>query len=106
MDIGSAVGRQQGVTEEQLRHLDAYETHESFTAEQRAVLRFADGLTATPCFVSDEVFDGLRGFYDEEQIVELGSALAWENYRARFDHALHIGSEGFSEGAFCALPVK
>jgi len=37
--------------------------------------------------------------------VELTSALAWENYRARFDHALKIDAEGFSEGAFCPLPI-
>ena len=37
--------------------------------------------------------------------VFLTSALAWENYRARFDHALGVEAEGFSDGAFCPLPV-
>jgi hypothetical protein len=37
--------------------------------------------------------------------VELTATIAWENYRARFDHAFGIEGEGFSEGAFCALPV-
>ena len=45
-------------------------------------------------------------FGDDMQIVEITSAFAWENYRARFDHALKIESEGFSEGAFCPVPVK
>ena len=38
------------------------------------------------------------------QMVELTSAIAWENYRARFDHAFGIEAEGFSAGAFCPLP--
>jgi hypothetical protein len=39
------------------------------------------------------------------QIVELTSAIAWGNYSARFDHALGVESQGYSEGAFCPLPV-
>jgi hypothetical protein len=38
--------------------------------------------------------------------VELTAAIAWENYRARFDHAWDIGAQGFSEGAFCVLPER
>ncbi len=39
-------------------------------------------------------------------LVELTSAIAWENYRARFDHAFGIEAENFTEGAVCALPVR
>lgn len=63
-------------------------------------------MARTPVDVPDAVFEALRNFYDERQIVELTSALAWENYRARFDHALGVEAEGFSEGAFCPLPVQ
>ena len=41
----------------------------------------------------------------EVVLTELTSAIAWENYRARFDHALKVESQGFSEGEFCPLPV-
>jgi len=47
---------------------------------------------------------GLRRHLDERQMVELTSAIAWENYRAPFYHAFGIEAEGFSEGAFCPLP--
>src|SRR4030095_12816357 len=34
-------------------------------------------------------------------------AIAWEHYRARFDHALGVESEGFLEdGAFCLVPPR
>ena len=46
-----------------------------------------------------------ESFYNDTQIVELTSAIAWENYRARFDHALGVEAEGFPEGAYCPMPV-
>jgi hypothetical protein len=39
-------------------------------------------------------------------MVELTSAIAWENSRARFDPAFGIEAEGFSAGAFCPLPAR
>ena len=38
-------------------------------------------------------------------MVELTSAIAWENYRARFNHALGIEAENFFQGALCLLPA-
>ena len=99
------MGREQGVTEEKLQALSDYENSSVFAAEELAVLRYADSLTTTPVDVSDEVFAAVQAIYDDVQIVELTSALAWETYRARFDHALKIEAEGFSEGAFCPLPI-
>ncbi len=68
------------------------------------MLRYADAMSATPVEVPEDVFQALRRFYDDAAITELTSAIAWENYRARFDHALAIEAEGFSAGAFCPLP--
>ncbi|HLG15524.1 MAG TPA: hypothetical protein VJH03_13635 [Blastocatellia bacterium] len=82
-----------------------YETAPVFTSEEVAVLRYADAMTATPVEVSDEVFAAVRALFDDAQLVELTSAIAWENYRARFDHAFGVEAEGFSEGAFCVLPA-
>ena len=42
--------------------------------------------------------------FDEAQLVELVNEIAVENYRARFDWAFGIGSQGFTEGAFCVRP--
>ena len=100
------MGRQQGITEDKLRALADYESAEILAPEEVAALRFADAMTSTPAEVPDDVFQGLRDFYDDAQIVELTSALAWENYRARFDHALKMEAEGFSAGAFCPLPAR
>jgi alkylhydroperoxidase family enzyme len=106
MDIASAVGRRQGVTEQQLLDLAAFETSSAFTEVEKLVLRYAVAMTQTPVDVPDEVFAGLQRHFTPQQLVEVTSAIAWENYRARFDHAFGIEAEGFSAGAVCALPAR
>ena len=73
---------------------------------ERLVLEYADAMTRIPVEVSDALFARLRERFTEAGLVELTSAIAWENYRARFDHALGIEGENFTEGAVCAMPVR
>ena len=70
------------------------------------MLDYAVAMTKMPVEVPDELFSALRTSFDDAQIVELTATIAWENYRARFDHALEIGAQGFSEGAVCAVPER
>jgi alkylhydroperoxidase family enzyme len=100
-DIGSALGRAAGVTDAQLRALADYRTSSRFSALERLVLDYAVGMTATPVDVPDTLFADLRRHFTDEQIIELTATIAWENYRARFDHALGIEPQGFSNGAYC-----
>lgn len=70
------------------------------------MLRLTVALTNTPAEVSDELFHALRKQFSERQLVELNSAIAWENYRARFNRTFAIESEDFSKGQYCPLPEK
>ena len=54
MDIGSAVSRNDGVSERQLKELADFERSDAFTELERAVLRFATHLTLTPADVPDD----------------------------------------------------
>ena len=63
-------------------------------------------MTQTPVEVPDSLFAGLHERFADAALVELTSAIAWENYRARFDHAFGIEGENFSEGAVCAMPAR
>jgi alkylhydroperoxidase family enzyme len=100
------VGRASGISAEQIANLSRYRTDFNFSEPERLVLEYADGVTQTPVDVPDALFARLREKFTEAQLVELTSAIAWENYRARFDHAFGIEAESFSEGAVCALPVR
>jgi AhpD family alkylhydroperoxidase len=105
LDIGSAIARGHGVTERQLLELDDYGASDAFDPRERAALEYATCVSSTPCDVPEELFARLRRHFDEPQLVELTAAITWENQRARFNHALCIPPDGFSEGAVCALPA-
>ncbi len=99
MDINSAVGREQGITDAQLAELAEFERSTTFAAREKAVLRCAEAMTRTPAEVSGDVFEELARHFDTAQIVELVAMIAFENFRARFNRALHVES-----GGFCELP--
>jgi AhpD family alkylhydroperoxidase len=105
LDIGSAIVRKLGVPASQLLDLDRHRESAAFSAEEKAVLDYADRMTATPVAVRDEDVARLRAFLDEAQLVELTAAIAHENLRSRMNHALGYGAEGFSTGGVCALPA-
>jgi alkylhydroperoxidase family enzyme len=86
--------------------LHNYRNSELFSVTEKLVLEYADGMTQTPVEVPDALFAKLREKFSEAQMVELTSTLAWENYRARFDHAFGVEAEGFTKGGYCALPAR
>ena len=100
------MGRAGGISTEQIANLNRYQTDFNFSELERLVLEYADAMTRTPVEVSDALFARLRERFSDAQLVELTSAIAWENYRARFDHAFGIEAENFAEGSVCALPVR
>jgi alkylhydroperoxidase family enzyme len=104
IDIGSAVGRREGVTEAQLMALPDFDSSDKFDAKEKLVLRYAVAITNTPVEVPEALFDALKQNFNDRQLVELTSAIAWENYRSRFNHAFAIEAEGFYKGALCLLP--
>ena len=51
-------------------------------------------MTITGREVPDELFARLRRVYDENAIVELTAAIAWENWSSKFNRALRVESQG------------
>lgn len=99
IDIGSALGRDLGVTEAQLRSLRDFEDSDAFAPVEKLVLRYAAAMSKTPTEVSDELFEELRAEFDEAELVELTAAIAFENFRGRFNHALGVESQDFTQSA-------
>jgi len=100
------VSRTDGASAEKIAALPNYRDSELFSDTEKLVLEYADGMTHTPVEVQDALFAKLREKFNDAQLVELTATLAWENYRARFDHAFSVEAEGFTEGSFCAVPVR
>ena len=86
--------------------LAEYRQSPLFSETEKLVLEYADAMTLTPVEVPAALFAKLREKFTEAQMVELTATLAWENYRARFDHAFGVEAEGFTKGSYCAMPVR
>jgi len=99
------VGRGKGVTGHQLANLSTFEESPAFSELEKRVLRYAVALTRTPAEVPEELFNSLREHFDPQQMVELTAAIAWENFRARFNRGFGVEAEGFTEGAICPVHV-
>jgi len=100
------VGRGQGIKEEQLTDLADYTSSSAFDARTRAALDLATAMSQTPPTVDSACFANARKHFDEAELVELCAAIAWENYRSRFNRAFDLPADDFTEGSFCVLPVR
>jgi len=55
-------------------------------------------LTDTPSNVSDELYARLRNQFSEEQLMQLGAQIAFENYRARWNRLFNVESDNLHQG--------
>lgn len=83
-----------------------YEESNLFDSDQKLVLELADALTATPAKVTPELRERLQRRFSTPELVELGAAIAWENYRARGNRVFGFGSEGFYHPATGKMPAS
>jgi AhpD family alkylhydroperoxidase len=104
LDFGSWLAQNAGAPEEDLRELSRWRESERFDSLDRLVLEYTEAMTRTPVEVPDELFARLRERFDERQLVELTTAIALENQYSRFNWALGIEGQGFSDGMYCVRP--
>src|SRR5262249_29707860 len=84
-DLNSAGGRGEGISGRQLADLPGFDGSPAFSELEKRVLRYTAALTRTPADVPEELFNSLREHFNPQQMVELTAAIAWENFRARFN---------------------
>jgi alkylhydroperoxidase family enzyme len=87
------VSSQLGVPEEKIKALENYATSDLYDSAEKVALEYADSMTITGRDVSDELFQRLRSFYGEDEIVELTATIAWENSSSKFNRALRVPSQ-------------
>ena len=64
-----------------------------FTDDERLVIELADQMANTPANISDELYARLRAKFSEEQLLQLGGQIAFENFRARLNRVFNVGSD-------------
>jgi len=86
------VGRKAGLSDEKLHAVNG-DDRAPFNDTERLVIELADALTDTPSDVSDDLYARLRNQFSEEQLMQLGGHIAFENYRARWNRLFNVESD-------------
>ena len=86
------MGRKAGLSDEKLRALPGDDLG-IFNKTERLVIELADAMADTPSNVSDDLYARLRDQFSEEQLLELGGHIAFENYRARLNRVFDVESD-------------
>lgn len=98
VDIIPALGKKgKFITADELQDVPNWEHSKILDERAKVAIEYAESVSKTPVNVSEELFDRLKKHFDEDQIVELTAGIAFENYRARFNRALHIGSDKLNQ---------
>jgi alkylhydroperoxidase family enzyme len=86
------VGRKAGLSDAKLRDVLS-DDRTVFNDTERLVIELADGMTDTPANISDDLYTRLRKEFSEEQLMQLGAQIAFENYRARWNRIFNVESD-------------
>ena len=86
------MGRKAGLSDDKLRAVLG-EDRTPFNDTERLVIDLADAMTDTPANVSDDLYARLRKQFSEEQLMQLGAQIAFENYRARWNRIFNVESD-------------
>jgi alkylhydroperoxidase family enzyme len=93
------LARQQGLTEELVAEIPNYREGSLLTAREKAAIRYAEVLAGEHREACEEMFNDLRRYFSESEIVDLGFRIVTFVGYGRLIHAL-----GLEIGEVC--PIK
>ena len=85
---------------EKVERLAQWKESELFDNKEKTALEYAEAVTYSDQQVSDDLIGRLRGFFDEDGIIELTGLIAFQNLSSKFNSALDVPPQGF-----CQLPA-
>jgi len=103
LDFGYYLAHTDGLDTGKVREVPRWHDSDVFTDLEREVMAYAEAMTATPPMVTDEMVASLHERLGTEAVVELTLMVAIENERSRFNAAMGLASQGFSD--VCELPL-
>ncbi len=99
VDINSATLAKRSGSLEKVEKLEQWKECDLFDEKERVVLEYTEAVTYTDQHVTDELMDRLKGFFDDDGVVELTGLIAFQNLSSKFNSALDVPAQGF-----CKLP--
>jgi alkylhydroperoxidase family enzyme len=106
VDINAFLGQEKGLGQTKLAAVAHWREGSAFSQLERDVLQLADEMAATPSNVEETLFQRLLDALGKQGLVELTTAIGWENFRARTNRVFDAQSENYSDGAVCLLPAQ
>ena len=103
MDFGYFMAHTKGLDEAKVREVPRWRDSAVFTDLEREVMEYAEAMTVTPPTVTDEMVARLDEQLGHAAVVELTMMVAVENERSRFNSAMGLASQGYSD--VCELPL-
>ncbi|WP_395693373.1 carboxymuconolactone decarboxylase family protein [Nocardioides sp.] len=103
LNFGYFLAHDEGLDEAKVREVPRWRESDVFTPLEREVLGYAEAMSVTPPTVTDEMTASLVDQLGAPAVVELTQMVAIENMRSRFNAAVGLQSQGFSD--VCELPL-
>ena len=95
VDINSATAVNRHVSEEKLADLAHFEDSELYSDSEKAALAYAETVTHSNQDTTEEHFERLRCFFDDDAIIELTALIAFQNLSSKFNASLAVAPQGF-----------
>lgn len=89
------ISSKMGFTRDEIDEIFSDPETADISERQKAALRYAEALTLNPGNIPDKVFDELRKYFNESQIVEITALAALYNMINRFNEALKLDPEEY-----------
>ena len=99
------MGRKAGLSDEKLQALSGSD-RSLFNDKERLVIELADAMADTPASVSEDLYARLSAQFSQEQLLEIGAQIAFENFRARYNRVFDVESDELYTQPFQGLPEK
>ncbi|MDC9721031.1 MAG: carboxymuconolactone decarboxylase family protein [Gammaproteobacteria bacterium] len=101
VDINSSTLAKRAGSLEKAAQVGQWRESVIFSAQERVVLEYTEAMTFSDQQVTDELMERLKGFFDDDGVVELTGLIAFQNLSSKFNSALDVPAQGF-----CKLPFN
>ena len=101
VDINTATLAKRSGSMEKVKELAQWKESDLFDEKEKVVLEYTEAITFSDQEVTDELIGRLKGFFDDDIIVEITGLIAFQNMSSKFNSALDVPSQGF-----CKFPYE
>ena len=95
VDINSATLAKRTGSMEKVEKLAQWKESDLFDEKEKVVLEYTEAVTYSDQQVTDELIERLKGFFDDDGIVELTGLIGFQNLSSKFNSALDVPPQGF-----------